>query len=132
MQRTLERKSLATINGTEIDLSPTAGMKEEAQRYRDWKADGEAGGTEVAARRATQILSGDELSADTVITMAAWFARHLSDKQGEGFRLERMATHLMAVWLGLRGAETLGRCGLLTRRIELKKSANVLCPTNRK
>ena len=123
---------MATINGTEIDLMPTEGMREEAQRYRDWKADGEAGGTEVAARRATQILSGDELSADTVITMAAWFARHAVDKQGEGFRLEKTATRLMAVWRGLRGAETLGRCGLLTRRIELKKSANVLCPTNRK
>jgi hypothetical protein len=44
-----------------------------------------AGGTEVAATRAGQILSGDELSADTVITMAAWFARHEVDKQGEGF-----------------------------------------------
>mgnify|MGYP002005766630 FL=1 len=76
---------MATIDGTEIDLSPTAGMKEEAQRYRDWKADGKAGGTEVAARRASQILSGDELSADTVIAMAAWFARHEVDKQGEGF-----------------------------------------------
>ena len=64
---------------------PTEGMREEAQRYRDWKSDGEAGGTEVAARRATQILSGDELSADTIITMAAWFARHEVDKQGEGF-----------------------------------------------
>ena len=68
-----------------IDLMPTKGMREEAQRYRDWKADGKAGGTEVAARRAGQILSGDELSADTVITMAAWFARHEVDKQGEGF-----------------------------------------------
>ncbi len=58
---------MATIEGVEIDLMPTDGMKEEAQRYRDWKAEGEAGGTEVAARRATQILSGDELSADTVI-----------------------------------------------------------------
>jgi len=76
---------LATIDGTEIDLSPTAGMKEEAQRYRDWKADGKAGGTEVAARRASQILSGNELSADTVIAMAAWFARHEVDKQGKGF-----------------------------------------------
>ncbi len=76
---------MATINGTEIDLMPTEGMREEAQRYRDWKADGESGGTEVAARRATQILSGDELSADTVITMAAWFARHEVDKQGKGF-----------------------------------------------
>ena len=76
---------MATINGEQIDLMPTNGMKEEAQRYRDWKADGEPGGTEVAARRAGQILSGDELSADTVITMAAWFARHEVDKQGDGF-----------------------------------------------
>jgi HK97 family phage major capsid protein/HK97 family phage prohead protease len=76
---------MATVNGEEIDLMPTDGMKEEAQRYRDWKAEGRDGGTEVAARRAGQILGGDELSADTVITMAAWFARHEVDKQGEGF-----------------------------------------------
>ena len=76
---------MATIEGVEIDLMPTKGMREEAQRYRDWKADGEAGGTEVAARRAGQILSGNELSADTVLTMSAWFARHEVDKQGEGF-----------------------------------------------
>jgi HK97 family phage major capsid protein/HK97 family phage prohead protease len=76
---------MATINGEEIDLMPTGGMREEAERYREWKAEGEAGGTEVAARRAGQILSGDELSPDTVITMAAWFARHEVDKQGEGF-----------------------------------------------
>jgi HK97 family phage major capsid protein/HK97 family phage prohead protease len=76
---------MATIEGQEIDLMPTEGMKEEAQRYRDWKAEGRNGGTEVAATRAGQILGGDELSADTVITMAAWFARHEVDKQGEGF-----------------------------------------------
>ena len=76
---------MATIEGVEIDLMPTEGMKEEAQRYRDWKADGEAGGTEVAARRATQILSGNELSADTVLQMNSFFARHEVDKQAEGF-----------------------------------------------
>ena len=76
---------MAKVDGVEIDLTPTEGMKEEAQRYRDWKADGEAGGTEVAARRATQILSGDELSPSVVIEMSAWFARHEVDKQGEGF-----------------------------------------------
>ena len=81
----LRRKILATINGTQIDLMPTKGMREEAQRYRDWKADGQAGGTEVAARRATQILSGNELAPDVVIAQAAWFARHEVDKQGEGF-----------------------------------------------
>ena len=67
------------------DLTPTEGMREEAQRYRDWKAEGRRGGTAVAARRATQILSGNALSEDTVITMAAWFARHEVDKRAEGF-----------------------------------------------
>ena len=76
---------MANVNGTEIDLMPTEGMRTEAQRYRDWKDEGQPGGTDVAATRASQILSGDELSPDTVITMAAWFARHEVDKQGEGF-----------------------------------------------
>ena len=77
---------MAVINGTEIDLMPKAGMREEAQRYRDWKAEGEGGGTEVARRRATQILSGNELTPDVVIQMSAWFARHEVDKDAEGFR----------------------------------------------
>jgi HK97 family phage major capsid protein/HK97 family phage prohead protease len=76
---------MAIVAGEQIDLMPTEGMREEAQRYRDWKDEGRDGGTEVAAARARQILSGDELSAETVITMAAWFARHEVDKQGEGF-----------------------------------------------
>ena len=76
---------MANVNGVEIDLMPNEGMRTEAQRYRDWKSDGEGGGTDVARTRATQILSGNELSADTVITMSAWFARHEVDKQGKGF-----------------------------------------------
>ena len=76
---------MANINGEEVDLMPTEGMREEAERYRAWKAEGNAGGTEVAASRASQILSGEELSPATVIAMSAWFARHEVDKQGEGF-----------------------------------------------
>ena len=76
---------MANVNGTDINLTPTDGMKTEAERYRKWKSDGEAGGTEVAARRATQILSGDELSPDVVVEMSAWFARHQVDKKGQGF-----------------------------------------------
>ena len=76
---------MANINGEEVDLMPTEGMREEAERYRAWKAEGNAGGTEVAANRASQILSGEELSPATVIAMSAWFARHEVDKQGEGF-----------------------------------------------
>lgn len=76
---------MANVNKTEINLLPTEGMRAEAERYRAWKADGRPGGTDVAAARASQILSGDELSPNTVITMRAWFARHEVDKQGEGF-----------------------------------------------
>lgn len=76
---------MAKIEGVEIDLMPTAGMKEEAGRYKNWKAEGEAGGTEVAARRADQILSGNELDPDVVVAMSAWFARHAVDKKAEGF-----------------------------------------------
>ena len=64
---------------------PTEGMREEAQRYRDWKKEGRKGGTDVAARRAGQILSGDELNDEIIVTMSAWFARHEVDKDAEGF-----------------------------------------------
>ena len=77
---------MANVNGVDIDLMPTEGMRVEAKRYREWKKDGEDGGTDDARTRATQILSGDQLSPDTVITMNAWFARHESDKSGKGFR----------------------------------------------
>ncbi len=76
---------MANVNGVEIDLMPNEGMRAEAQRYRDWKSDGEGGGTDVARTRASQILSGRELNPDTVVQMSAWFARHLVDKQGKGF-----------------------------------------------
>ena len=77
---------MANVNGVDINLMPTKGMRAEAERYRAWKKQGEGGGTDVARTRATQILSGNELSPDTVITMNAWFARHESDKSGKGFR----------------------------------------------
>jgi HK97 family phage major capsid protein/HK97 family phage prohead protease len=77
---------MAKVGEKTIDLTPTEGMKAEARRYRAWKQEGRPGGTNVAATRASQILSGDELSPETVITMAAWFARHEVDKQGKGFR----------------------------------------------
>jgi|TARA_R110002110_G_scaffold96331_2_gene248254 HK97 family phage major capsid protein/HK97 family phage prohead protease len=76
---------MSNVNGTIINLMPTEGMRKEAKRYRKWKEDGESGGTEVAQNRATQILSGNELSPKVVIEMSAWFARHLVDKQGKGF-----------------------------------------------
>jgi len=68
-----------------MPATPTEGMREEARRYREWKKEGRKGGTDVASRRASQILSGNELSDDTIVTMSAWFARHEVDKQADGF-----------------------------------------------
>lgn len=77
---------MARINGVEIDLRANEGMRVEARRYRQWKADGRQGGTSVARDKARQILSGQDIPADWVIEMSAWFARHEVDKQGQGFR----------------------------------------------
>ena len=77
---------MANVSGTEINLKPTEGMKTEAQRYKNWKKEGKAGGTQVAAVRATQIISGSELSADVVVRMFSFFSRHEVDKKAEGFR----------------------------------------------
>jgi len=77
---------MAKVNGREINLMPTEGMRAEAKRYRKWKEEGRKGGTDVASRRASQILSGSEMSPDVVTTMSAWFARHEVDKKAEGFR----------------------------------------------
>jgi HK97 family phage major capsid protein/HK97 family phage prohead protease len=76
---------MAKVGDTKISLTPTEGMRAEARRYKAWKADGKPGGTNVAANRANQILSGGELSPDVVIQMNAWFARHEVDKKGKGF-----------------------------------------------
>ena len=76
---------MANVNGTEIDLFPTEGMKTAAKRYKKWKSEGKGGGTQVAAVRATQIISGRELSVDVVMRMHSFFARHEVDKQAEGF-----------------------------------------------
>ena len=84
---------------------PTEGMKEEAQRYRDWKGEGEAGGTEVAARRATQILSGNELAADVVIAMAAGLLVMRLISRARVSHLERMVFQALGVCMGGMGGD---------------------------
>ena len=76
---------MATYKGKEIDLTPTEAMAEEAQRFFDWRAEGEKGGTDVAVARARQLVNRQELSADTVRRMHSFFSRHEVDKQAEGF-----------------------------------------------
>ena len=75
----------AMYKGTKVDLRPTEGMAAEANRYKEWKKEGHAGGTAVAARRAGQLSARSELSPSTVRRMHSFFSRHEVDKKGEGF-----------------------------------------------
>ena len=65
---------MANVSGTDINLTPTEGMKSAARKYKKWKEEGRKGGTQVAAVRATQIISGKELSADVVVRMFSFFS----------------------------------------------------------
>ena len=75
-----EEKALA-----DLDLTATAGMKEEARRGLDWRKEFNRGGTMVGVARANQIISGERMSPSTVLRMYSFFSRHEVDKQGQGF-----------------------------------------------
>ena len=77
---------MARVGGEEIDLTPTEGMANEAQKALDWRKDGFDGGTPVGLARARQLVNKQELSPSTVRRMHSFFSRHEVDKQGEGFR----------------------------------------------
>lgn len=65
--------------------TPTAAMRSEAQQGLEWRQEFGRGGTAVGIARARDILNRD-LSFDTVKRMSSYFARHLVDKDAEGFR----------------------------------------------
>jgi HK97 family phage prohead protease len=52
-----------------------------------WIADGKAGSgfTDTGRARAVQLAKGDAVSAETILRMYSFFARHEVDKQGKGF-----------------------------------------------
>lgn len=66
---------------------PTKGMQDAAKRALAWIADGKAGSgfTDVGRKRASDIAAGRGLSAETVIRMYSFFARHEVDKKATGF-----------------------------------------------
>ena len=77
---------MATVGGEEIDLTPTDGMANEAQKALDWRNEGFDGGTPVGLARARQLVNKQELSPRTVRRMHSFFSRHEVDKEAEGFR----------------------------------------------
>ena len=67
--------------------SPPQGVADAAKRALKWIDEGKAGQgfTAVGRRRASQLASGKDVSADVVNRMISYFARHEVDKQATGF-----------------------------------------------
>jgi len=66
-----------------IDLTPPDAAQNHAQDVLDWREDDEkevSGMTDTGWNRAEQLASGEELSAQDVQEIAAWFARHGQDE----------------------------------------------------
>ena len=70
---------------SDIDFTPTDGMKAEAERGLRWRKEYNRGGTMVGVARANQLVKKEKLSPSTVKRMFSFFSRHEVDKQAEGF-----------------------------------------------
>lgn len=64
---------------------PTEAMAREAQRGLDWRREYGRGGTEVGVARARDIANRRNLSMETVRRIKAYYDRHQSDRDAEGF-----------------------------------------------
>ena len=66
---------------------PPKGVQDEAKKALAWIADGKAGSgfTAVGKKRASDLASGQPLSAQTILRMYSFFKRHEVDKKAEGF-----------------------------------------------
>lgn len=70
---------------SDLDLTPSDSMANEAQRGLDWRKEFNRGGTAVGVARARDIVNKTKLSPNTVLRMYSFFSRHEVDKQGQGF-----------------------------------------------
>lgn len=69
-----------------IDFTPPKGVRDEAAKGLEWRAEYGRGGTAVGVARARDLSNGRTISPDTARRMNSYFARHEVDKQGEGWR----------------------------------------------
>ena len=69
----------------DINLTPPAGVRQEAKRGLEWRDEYGRGGTAVGVARARDLSNGKSISPDTAKRMKAYFDRHEIDKQGKGF-----------------------------------------------
>jgi HK97 family phage prohead protease len=68
-----------------IEFKPPSGVKQEAAKGLSWRREFGRGGTEVGIARARDLSNGVNISPDTARRMKAYFDRHQSDKEGEGW-----------------------------------------------
>ena len=68
-----------------IDFTPPAGVRAEAQKGLDWRSEYGRGGTEIGIARGRDLSNGTKISPKTAKRMKAYFDRHEVDKQGEGY-----------------------------------------------
>ena len=71
---------------SDIDLLPTASMREQAQQGLDLRKEFNRGGTSVGVARARDIINGRSMSVSTVKRMYSFFARHAVDEEAQGWR----------------------------------------------
>lgn len=69
----------------DIDFTPPAGARAEAEKGLAWRDEYGRGGTAVGIARARDISNGKKLSPSTINRMVSFFARHEVDKQGQGW-----------------------------------------------
>jgi HK97 family phage prohead protease len=68
-----------------INFSPPSGVREEAAKGLAWRREYGRGGTAVGVARARDLSNGTTISPETARRMKAYFDRHQSDRQGEGW-----------------------------------------------
>jgi len=68
-----------------INFKPPSGVRREAEYGLKLRREYGRGGTAVGIARARDLSNGTEVSPSTVRRMKAYFDRHASDQQGEGF-----------------------------------------------
>ena len=69
-----------------IDFTPPAGAREEAARGLAWRSEFGRGGTPVGIARARDLSNGVRISPSTARRMKAFFDRHQSDRNADGWR----------------------------------------------
>jgi HK97 family phage prohead protease len=69
-----------------LDFKPPKGVREEAAKGLAWRREYGRGGTEVGIARARDLANGRTISPETARRIKAYFDRHQSDKEAEGYR----------------------------------------------